>query len=487
MKDDRRTVLLLTPPYHAGVVESAGRWMPLGCVYLAGAARQAGWQAEICDAMTLQYGLEEIREVVEATAPDMIAMTAITASIPAALEVLHDIRRRHPDIMNVLGGIHPTFCAEEILQQHAGGVDIVVRGEGEMTFRALLEEISRGGTLHAVEGLSFHENGRVVHTVSREFISDLDSLPAAWDLVRWEDYRYYVLPGSRLAAVSTSRGCTHECTFCSQQKFWQRTWRARSPSAVVDEILMLHDRFGADVLLLVDEHPTHDRERWEEILDRLIRAQRPLHLLMETRVGDIVRDADLMERYRKAGVIHIYVGVEATSQETLDRIRKDISVEESREAIRLIHSVGMITETSFVLGFPWENKETIAATVELALHYAPDFAHFLAITPWPYADIYCELAPFIAVEDFSRYNLVDPIVRPESMTLDEIRRAIVDCYRRYYMKRIPYYMSIRDSFKREYIKTSMKLIMTNSFLTGLLRETGVSIDLPFTHHSNSQD
>ena len=467
-------VLFVTPPYHAGVVESAGRWMPLSYVYLAGAVRAAGFDAEIYDAMTLQDTLEGIRDRLRASTFDVIAVSAITSTLPASLDVLRVARSLDPTVITILGGVHPTFCVEEIFSEHADLVDYIVRGEGEETLPELLKALRDASSLHDVVGIAWKEKEAVHRTASRPFIADLDGLPTAWDLVRWEDYRYYVIPDSRLGAVSTSRGCTHECTFCSQQKFWEKSWRGRRPEKVVDEMAMLHETYGVNVFLLVDEYPTKERDRWEELLDRVIHARLDSYLLMETRVEDIVRDADIMRKYREAGIVHVYIGVEATSQETLDRIKKEISVEQSEEAIHLLHRQDMITETSFVLGFPWETRDSIEETLKLAQRYGPDFAHFLAITPWPYADMYAELEDAVEIHDYAKYNLVEPIVRPAAMTRDEVRTAIVECYARYYMNRVPEYFKIKNRFKREYLKRSMKLIMSNSFLTELIRGSGLA-------------
>ncbi|PLX23466.1 MAG: magnesium-protoporphyrin IX monomethyl ester oxidative cyclase, partial [Ignavibacteria bacterium] len=454
--------------------ESAGRWMPLSYVYLAGAVRAAGFEAEIYDAMTKQHTLAEIADRLREPDYDVLAMSAITATMPATLDVLREARAIDPNVITVLGGVHPTFCPEELFEDHSGLIDFILQGEGEESLPTLLRVLHRGESLTKVPGLVHQHPGGIQKNECLPFIEDLDALPTAWDLVDWEDYRYYVIPDSRLGAVSTSRGCTHECTFCSQQKFWKKSWRARRPERVVEEMRMLHDTYGVNVFLLVDEYPTRERDRWEELLDRVIHARLDSYLLMETRVEDIVRDADLMEKYRQAGIVHVYIGVEATTQETLDHIKKDISVEQSEEAIRLLHGQNMITETSFVLGFPWETPESIEQTLALAQRYGPDFAHFLAITPWPYADMYDELRDNVEVHDYAQYNLVEPILRPDAMTRDEVRRAIVDCYARYYMHRVPEYFKIKDRFKRDYLKRSMKLIMSNSFLTNLIKENGAA-------------
>lgn len=467
-----KKVLLITPPYHCGVVEVAGRWMPLAFVYLAGSLRRAGYDARIYDAMSKFHSHEDIMSEIKAMSPDVVAVTAITPTLNDAVKVLENAKIVNPDIVTVLGGVHPTFCAEELLSQKGNSIDYIIRGEGEAAFPELLGVLSSGGDLSGVPGLAFKSDGCVILNNERPFIESLDSLEMAWDLVAWEDYVYFVIPKSRLAVVGSSRGCSEECSFCSQQKFWKRTWRARSPKAVVEEIKMLNSKYGANVFLVCDEFPTKDRARWEEILDRLIVADTGAYLLMETRVDDIIRDADIMAKYRKAGVIHIYIGVEATSQVTLDRFNKNLEVEKSREAISLINTAGMITETSFILGLPEETKKTIAATLELAKYYNPDFAHFLALTPWPYADMYQSLSPYIVDHDFSNYNLVTPVIKPEKMTIKQVDREIVNSYRKFYMSRLSEYDGLEDQFKRNYLLTSMKVMMKSSFLTRYLKGLG---------------
>ena len=465
----KKNILFITPPYHAGVVESAGRWMPLSFVYLAGSVRKAGFKPIIYDAMSKQHDIEDIREYLLSIDFDYLAITSITSSLPASLDVLALVKEINPKVVTIMGGVHPTFCYEELFKEHNNKIDFIIYGEGELVLPKLLLNLENNIPLDEIRGLIRFENSKLIKAPHQPFIDDLDSIPTAWDLIDWEDYSYFVIPGSRLAAISTSRGCTHDCTFCSQQKFWQNTWRARYPEKIVEEIEMLKTEFGVNVFLIVDEYPTNERQRWEKFLDLLIQKDLDIYLLMETRVEDIVRDEDILWKYRKAGIIHIYIGIEATDQETLDLIKKDLNVELSKRAIDLIHSHGMITETSFVIGFPWDTKESIDRTVALAQHYGPDFAHFLAITPWPYADIYNEMKNNIVVFDYSKYNLVEPIIKPNSMTLDEVRNSILNCYRKYYMKKAPIYYKMKDSFKKDYLKRSMHLIMKNSFLSDLIK------------------
>jgi anaerobic magnesium-protoporphyrin IX monomethyl ester cyclase len=467
-----KKILFITPPYHCGVVEVAGSWMPLSFVYLAGAAREAGLKAVIYDAMTKNHGYAQIEARLKEEAPDYVATTAYTSTINDAIKVLALAKKINPQTTTLIGGVHPTFMAQEVIDTIPGAVDFVVRGEGEITLKQFLKAHLADHNLEDIPGLTFRQNGNILATPPREFMTSLDNLPQAWDLIEWPDYRYFVIPRSRLGAISTSRGCNHDCTFCSQQKFWQQSWRGRCPQACVADIEHLSSQYGVNVVLIADEYPTKERERWERFLDLLIEHRNQVYLLMETRVEDIVRDKDILWKYRKAGIIHIYIGVESTDQATLDLIKKDLKVEQSQEAIQLIHQHGMITETSFVLGLPQETKSSVKRTLKLAKLYNPDFAHFLAIAPWPYADMYKDLQPYIEVYDYSKYNLVEPVVKPKRMTLSQIDQAIIDCYRKFYMEKLKELLNLQDEFKKKYLLTSMKVMMNSSFLTQKLGSLG---------------
>lgn len=468
---NNKKILFITPPYHCGVVEVAGRWVPLTFVYLAGAVRKAGFEPVIYDAMTKQHGFAEIEERIRKENPRYVATTAITSTAPDALEVLRTAKEVRPEIITIVGGVHPNFMFREILLN--GSCDYVVRGEGEETLPDLLIALQEGSNPLLVNGIAYKEGHKILATRKRPFIEDLDSLSTAWDLIEWKDYRYFVIPGSRLGAVSTSRGCNHNCTFCSQQKFWNQSWRGRNPESVVAEMEELYTTYGVNIILLPDEYPTKDRHRWERLLDLMKEKSLGVHLLMETRAEDILRDRDILHKYRAAGIIHVYIGVEATNQATLDLIKKDVSVETGVAALNLLHAHGIITETSFILGFPEETKESIELTLSLAKHYNPDFAHFLALAPWPYADMYKEMKPFIVDKDYRKYNLIDPVIKPAAMTVQEIDRSIISCYQQFYMGKMTEIMSMDDKFKKDYLIRSMKLMMSSSFIKDKIGGLGV--------------
>ncbi len=471
----KKKILFVTPPYHCGVVEVAGSWPPLGLCYLAAQAEKAGWDSEIYDAMTLRHDHKKIRKHLSKTKYDIVASTAITPTFPDAEILLASAKKANPDCVTIIGGVHPTFMFREVLETENSPIDYIIGGEGEIALFKFLTDFDDIEARHKTPNLMYLDQAGIVRANPMlPLVQDLDSLPAAQDKLDWSLYHYYVIPGSVLGAISTSRGCSHGCTFCSQQRFWNKSWRGRSPRSIVDEMKWLKKDYNVNVFLYTDEYPTYERERWKELVFLIIEEMSDIYILMETRVEDIVRDEDIMAKYREAGIVHIYVGAEATDQDTLDKINKEITINDSRRAIELIAEHNMISETSFVLGFLDETEESIEKTFQIANEFNPDFAHFLAITPWPYAEIYDEMKDHIKIWDYREYNLIEPIIKPTAMSLAQIDLAIINCYRRFYMPRMMKFANHSDPFIKNYLLLSMKLIMKSSFLIKKFAKVGIN-------------
>ena len=469
MKSPKK-ILLITPPYHSGVVESAGVWMNVAFVYLAGSLRAAGYEPVIYDAMSHWHTYDDIRKRIETEKPDVVGTTAFTAGIVEALKVLKLAKEIDPRITTIIGNVHPTYCYDEILTAKDNPVDYIVMGEGEETVVELMNCLTRNGDPVKVRSLAFVRDNKVMVTPPRPFIDDLDSLPMAWDLVDWPIYHYKPMKDSVLAIVSTSRGCSQKCSFCSQQLFWKRQWRGRSAEHVVAELEHLRDTYGVNVVMFADETPTLDGKRWERILDLLIERNVGIKILMETRVDDIIRDEHIMDKYKAALIDHIYVGVEATNQATLDSFNKNIKVEDSKRALDLINAQDIVSETSFVLGMPDDTPESMAKTLELAKFYNPDMAFFLAIAPWPYAEIYPLLKDHIEVFDYSRYNLVEPVMKTKTMTLQEVQDWLGKASREFYTHKMNTLGAMTPK-KREFMIKVIHIIATSSYLAKTMKGT----------------
>ena len=459
-------ILFVTPPYTCWGVQTIGNWPPLQLAYLAGAALKAGHEAKIYDAMNKKTTFEDIEAQIEAYQPDFVMSldylpvtgAISTATVPAALKALGVAKKVNPEIVTLIGGPHPTFMYEEMLSDENNTADFIIRGETEETLIDLMQAVD-AGTVDEVKGVAYLKDGEIVANPMRQHIADLDTLDVAWHLLDWEDYHYNVDPWGRMASVLTSRGCMMGCSFCSQRLFWRGDWRARHPKNVVDELRLLVEKYEVEFITLIDAYPTHDLERWEKILDLLIEADLPVHLLIETRVEDIIRDAAILDKYAKAGIIHVYLGAETSTDEMLSSLNKGTTVDQNKQAIDLLKAHDIMVEASFMIGFPEETWDSIKATTAEAIRLNPDIAVFPVITPMPFTPLWDEMYDRIRVWDYSEYNLVTPIIEPYALSLEDITIALGRCYMMFYANKMTEILSLPEGFKRRYMLSAMKQMM----------------------------
>ena len=179
---------------------------------------------------------------------------------------------------------------------------------------------------------------------------------------------------------------------------------------------------------------------------------------INTRVTDILRDADLLPLYRKAGLLHISLGTEAAAQMKLDLFRKQTTIEQNKKAIRLIREAGIVAEAQFIIGLEGETKETIEETYRYARDWKTDMANWNMYTPWPFAELFEDLGDRVEVRDYAKYNFVTPIMKPDEMERADVLKGVLRNYARFYMHKAFFeYPIIRgDKLKRRYMLGCLK-------------------------------
>ena len=458
-------ILLIHPNYHSGGAEIAGNWPPAWVAYIYGALKQAGYEdINFIDAMTNDIDDAALEQLLRAQpAPDVIGCTSITPSIYKAESTLALAKKIHPKALTVLGGIHGTFMYRQVLAE-APEVDCIVRGEGEEVMVNLVRAVEQGTyerERRNIRGLAFREGQQIVATPAHEPIKDLDSLTPDWSILEWHKYKYIPL-GVRVAIPNFARGCPFTCSFCSQWKFW-RTYRTRTPKNFVDEIEKLVKEHQVGFFILADEEPTINRAKFIALCQELIDRKLNIHWGINTRVTDILRDEDMLPFYRKAGLVHISLGTEASAQLQLERFRKETTIAQNKKAIQLIRDAGMVAEAQFIIGLENETPESIEDTYRWALDWKADMVNWNMYTPWPFSDLFDELGDKVEVRDYAKYNFVTPIMKPDAMSRSDVLNGVMKNYKRFYMRKsFLSYPWIRDSFKRRYMLGCLWAFLTST-------------------------
>lgn len=359
---------------------------PLGLLAIGGSLADVGHHVVLVDADLDSASARSIAERAAAMAPDAVFLghSGSTSAHPVVTEVAASIRAASPRCVIVYGGPFPTYHWSDILLR-CPHIDIIVRGEGEETVRRLAQGLEAGTPLHDIAGLAFRRAGTPMATRPASFIGDLDQYRIGWELVDLSRYTYW--GGQRAVVVQFSRGCPHRCTYCGQRGFWTK-WRHRDPKRFAGEIGRLAREHGVGVFNLADENPTTSKRVWHSFLQALIEENVDVSLFGTMRADDIVRDADILHLYRRAGIRRILLGMDQTDEATLDQIRKGGSTRKDREAIRLLRQHDIVSMVSFVAGFAEETDGYYWRGMQRLISYDPDLVQTFHATPhcWtPYA------------------------------------------------------------------------------------------------------
>jgi anaerobic magnesium-protoporphyrin IX monomethyl ester cyclase len=377
--------VLLVNPYHNGNAEIP----PLGLEYLASSLLSSGIAAAIADLDVPGgdnghgYLLSQLRRY----SPDIVGVTAMSDSFKSARAVCQRIKDYSDGILTVVGGIHPTFIGEPILEE-CDEIDVVVRGEGEITFRELVTAHLQKKPLVTINGISFRDRGTIVTTGQRNLIKDLDALPLpAHDLVHNDRYR--------TRSISTSRGCFHSCTFCSIQSLYKRTLRLRSAESILEEIEQLIG-LGAQRIMFTDDNFTFSFQRVNHLCGEIMRRgyHTKVHFFAEGRIDDVCKAPIMAQIMSDAGFRGLYTGAESGSQEILDFYEKKMTTDDVLRGVSCCIEQNLPPVVNFILCGPRDTQKTMLETIRLAkkiYENGAEIAYAEMLTPFPGTPIKDEL------------------------------------------------------------------------------------------------
>jgi len=409
----------------------------LGLAYLAAVSEQRGDQVRVLD---MQVEDVLLPQVVSEFPPDIVGITATTVQIESAWRVARELKQL-TKVPVVLGGPHPTVLPAESVERPE--VDFVVRSEGEATWRELCEQLEKHESVEGVAGITYGQNGQVVHNPDRPVIEEVDSIPfPAFHFFRMEHYSNLQPTLDDIAGPSypllSSRGCPYRCNYCSQ--ILPRGWRARSPESVVSEWRWLVKELGAAEIGVLDDSFNINRQRALAICDQII-AEGLNHVpwIMINGIRANLADEELLGRMRQAGCIRTAFGVENGNQRILDEvIHKQLTLDQVRAAFRAAKAVGMETIGFFIIGLPGETEETMEDTIRFACELDPVVANFSMATPFPGTEMYEQVLQQgrLLVHNWDEYAFFENKAQFETDSLpgELVERKWREAYRRFYLR-----------------------------------------------------
>jgi len=435
-------VLFVEPPKDIWFVMGEYLPPPFGIIQLAAYLEKEveNVEIEVLDCNAQQVDWKGMEKRIESFSPDIVASSALaTCNTYLIARTLETAKRVNPDILTVAGGQHFTATAQESLESYPE-IDIIVRGEGEKTLTELVKKARKKSSFRQIKGISFKHNGKILHNPPRPLIENLDELPyPGYHFVKDIVHKYHFVAmvgrDTPYALVEGSRGCPHHCTFCSQWRHWQGTWRTKSSKRIADEMAFCYQNYGIRFIWLTDDNFGFG-ERAGELADEIIQhgIAKDLMWFTQARCDDVVKHRDVLPKMRKAGLCWVLLGVENPRRSTLETFRKNMTTEDAREAVKLLKENDIFAQAMFIIGERKDTAKSITDLREFVNELDPDFAIFAILTPFPGTELFEEAKRNGWIEDFnwSHYDMVHAIMPTETLSRKEVQEELYHCYRSFY-------------------------------------------------------
>jgi anaerobic magnesium-protoporphyrin IX monomethyl ester cyclase len=415
-------ILFLTPPMRNWI-----RWgqkhiacNPLHAHLAAFVRKKNVAEVAVLDCRALELDSNAMIDGVREIAPDAVFLgTRLVTDGGASpvvfnLDAMSTLKQAFPKLITIFGGLGVSALPEDLMAL-APQLDYLLVGETEWTLVELLEALkSESPKLAEIQGLTFRHDGEIHLTPPRPLIDNLSELPMpAYDLFPMDKYIGFTQIENYNEAV-TSRGCEGACTFCYEwglidpRRHGDFTLhRTRSGKLVADELELLNKTYGVRALNLLDDDFNSDRQKMIDLLDELDRRNLDIQWFFMGRARNLIRDADLIPRLRKAGCYQVLFGIEAGTDEELAHIHKSkerYTIADLKELVRLLRSNDIATVGTYMNGFWEDDAEKIKQRYQVVDDIDPDCGVLMLLTPMPGSPIWRQALREARIESLDLEN-----------------------------------------------------------------------------------
>jgi radical SAM superfamily enzyme YgiQ (UPF0313 family) len=431
-------------------------WQPVGTLYVASSLMQAGHEVRFLDGAFLSH--QAILDQVGDFQPHWVGIYATAFGWPRAVRTASDVKDRHPQALVCAGGPYPIAVRERCLLD-GRGFDAAVTGEGERTVVEMVERLGRGQSLDGVRGVAFREGGGIRVNPARPLLAELDEIPFPARTLLGDAGLYLPPPAmyrrKPVAVVLTSRGCNRHCIFCFQMDRKRKTGiRYRSVENVLEEVELCL-RQGYREIKFIDDTLAEDRHRALRLAREIRRRRLDFTWFASACVNQV--DRELLLAFKEAGCWAMLFGVESGVQKNLNAIRKGITLDQARNAVKWAKEVGIEVQTTFVFGIPGETVEEARRTIDFACELAPDAASFHAIAPFPGTHLHDHAAEYGTIsQDLSDFTYQGAAFVPHTMTRQDIWELRQLAYRTFYSRPAFLVRKLLGSRRRADLSTALE-------------------------------
>lgn len=450
---------------------------PLWAGLIATYVRNRGYSVQIIDAEAERLGPSKVVDKIDEINPLLVAIvvsgtnpSASTMNMLGTRAILEEISRRSLPVKTIVAGLHPSALPERTMEEEK--TDFVCEGEGFYTIVELLETLKKdyGAEKFNIKGLWYRKDGEIIANERAPLIKELDKeLPyVSWDLLPMDKYRahnwhcFFQEPGQKrqpYAVIYTSLGCPFKCHFCCINAiFGSPGIRYRSPEKTIEEIEILVNAYGVKNIKIIDEMFVLNERHVLGICDLIIQKGYKLNIWAYARINTV--NEKLLKRLKEAGFTWLAYGIESGSNRVLKSVTKGITVEKTKQVIKLTQDMGINVIGNYILGLPEDDLRSMQDTMDLAAELNCEFINLYCATAYPGSPLYDQAIK----EDwelpdtwagYSPYSYEHLPLPTKYLTSVEVLRFRDEAYVKYYNNE-KYQNMIREKFGEEVLEEIKK-------------------------------
>jgi len=336
--------------------------LPLSSLAIAGPLLKKKYKVKIVNAsVELDYDKKILNLIDDAICIGISSMTGY--QIKDGLMIAKKIKEKNKNIPIIWGGWHPSLLPEQTIMNPY--VDIIVKGQGYITFCELVETLIKKESLKNIFGIVYEKNGKIIKNPERQLIN-LNKIPEfPYEMINVEEVLSSQI-NTRTISYITSQGCPYRCKFCADSKLYKRKWNSFSADRVLRDLQTLIERYNVNGIRFEDTNFFVDEKRVKEICKGIIKNKWNLKWMASARTEQLLRfDKETLKLIKESGCKHMGVGAESGSQRILDMISKDTTVKDTTDFASLIKDYEIKGTFCFMVGFPGEPWEDLKQTIQL--------------------------------------------------------------------------------------------------------------------------
>lgn len=398
-------VLLLAMPNTVDIVDFFIQVPNLALVSLA--AQIPEHEVKVQDLLAYGSNIRKpLEDILESFKPQVVGLSAMTFQFDTLIKVAKLIKNKYPDIKIIAGGYHVTLLYKKITSENVDlPMDFIVRGEGEITFKELINELEKNNdNFEKISGLSYKNNGKWKHNIKRN-LTDLSDIKIPTRKTRIVD-RLNLLD-MPIDVIETSRGCPNNCNFCSITHMYGQTFRTYSEERIIADLMNIQ-ALEKQVVFITDDNITCNINHFRRLC-KIIKQNGfdNMQFAVQVTAAGIANNPKLVSEMADANFKFVFVGFESMLPDVLKQMKKPTSPNINRKAAKLLNQHAMSIVAGCIVGYPDDTKKSIKQSCKLVRKLKPDIFYSQLLTPFPKTKLRQELKNEGLIVNLDNYQTYD--------------------------------------------------------------------------------